>query len=89
MSWRWTSRGSVSHASSGRAWVVSRKLAPSAAHLPVDRFVEPHVFAQWRREALAMGFAAAAAGTFVRSSYHAAELFDEISCLRGAAVPAT
>ena len=40
-------------------------------HLPVLRFVTPERFAQFEREALAMGFKHAACGPMVRSSYHA------------------
>ena len=50
---------------------VGQYLQPSAHHLPVTRFVHPDVFAMFEREADAMGFAHAAAGPMVRSSYHA------------------
>jgi lipoyl synthase len=39
--------------------------------LPVQRYVAPAVFAQFEREARAMGFAHAACAPMVRSSYHA------------------
>ena len=54
---------------------VGQYLAPSPRHLPVARYVEPGQFDAWREEGLAMGFAAVAAGPFVRSSYRAEELF--------------
>lgn len=54
---------------------VGQYLAPSPQHLPVARYVEPGQFDAWREEGLAMGFAAVAAGPFVRSSYRAEELF--------------
>jgi lipoic acid synthetase len=41
----------------------------------VTRFVPPEEFAQWRQEAIEMGFSGVAAGPFVRSSYHAKEMF--------------
>jgi len=50
---------------------LGQYLAPSAEHLPVGRFVRPEAFAAWQAEAKAMGFAAVAAGPFVRSSYGA------------------
>ena len=50
---------------------IGQYLAPSASHARVERFVEPERFAEWEREARAMGFCAAAAGPFVRSSYRA------------------
>ena len=57
---------------------IGQYLAPSAKHLPVVRFVEPAEFAAWEAEARAMGFAAVASGPFVRSSYHADNLFNNI-----------
>jgi lipoic acid synthetase len=56
---------------------IGQYLSPSSAHLPVARFVEPDEFAAWQREARAMGFAAVAAGPFVRSSYQAEKVFLE------------
>jgi lipoic acid synthetase len=53
---------------------IGQYLAPSARHEPVAEFVTPERFEQWRREALAMGFAAVAAGPLVRSSYRAGEM---------------
>jgi lipoic acid synthetase len=54
---------------------LGQYLAPSRLHLPVARFVEPAEFAAWEAEARAMGFAAVAAGPFVRSSYQAENVF--------------
>jgi len=56
---------------------IGQYLAPSPAHVPVERFVEPSEFAAWEDEARAIGFAAVAAGPFVRSSYRAARVFQE------------
>ena len=50
---------------------VGQYLAPSAHHLPVERYVHPDTFAMFEREAAAMGFRHAAIGPMVRSSYHA------------------
>jgi lipoic acid synthetase len=50
---------------------IGQYLQPSAHHLPVTRYVHPDVFAMFEREAKAMGFAHAAVGPMVRSSYHA------------------
>ena len=58
-----------------RLLTLGQYLQPSAAHLPVARFVTPQEFKQWRRDALAMGFTQVASGPFVRSSYHARELY--------------
>ena len=50
---------------------IGQYLQPSTAHLPVLRYVHPDTFAQFEREAYAMGFRHAAVGALVRSSYHA------------------
>ena len=50
---------------------IGQYLAPSAHHLPVERYVHPATFAMFEREAAAMGFKHAAIGPMVRSSYHA------------------
>jgi lipoic acid synthetase len=50
---------------------IGQYLAPSADHLPVERYVHPDTFAKFEREASAMGFRHAAVGPMVRSSYHA------------------
>jgi lipoic acid synthetase len=50
---------------------IGQYLAPSDHHLPVLRYVPPATFEMFEREALAMGFAHAASGPLVRSSYHA------------------
>ena len=50
---------------------IGQYLQPSAHHLPVLRYVEPAVFDGYARTAQALGFAHAACGPLVRSSYHA------------------
>jgi lipoic acid synthetase len=50
---------------------IGQYLQPSAHHLPVLRYVEPAVFDDYKRIADALGFAHAACGPLVRSSYHA------------------
>jgi lipoic acid synthetase len=50
---------------------IGQYLAPSTAHLPVRRYVHPDVFDLYRLRAAEMGFAHAAVGPLVRSSYHA------------------
>jgi lipoic acid synthetase len=54
---------------------VGQYLAPSPRHHPVVRFIPPEEFDEIRDQALALGFAAVAAGPFARSSYHAEDLF--------------
>ena len=50
---------------------IGQYLAPSRDHIPVDRFVHPEKFQEYRGKALAMGFKAVASGPLVRSSYKA------------------
>jgi lipoic acid synthetase len=50
---------------------IGQYLQPSPHHLPVTRYVEPAVFEEFARRAQEMGFAHAACGPLVRSSYHA------------------
>jgi lipoic acid synthetase len=50
---------------------IGQYLQPSPHHLPVERYVEPTVFAGFEREAASLGFKHAAVGALVRSSYHA------------------
>ena len=50
---------------------LGQYLAPSSHHLPVRRYVHPDTFRLFEAQARAMGFAHAAVGALVRSSYHA------------------
>ena len=50
---------------------VGQYLQPSAHHLPVLRYAEPAIFEEFARRAAELGFAHAACGPMVRSSYHA------------------
>jgi lipoic acid synthetase len=50
---------------------LGQYLRPSAAELPVVRYVPPEEFVEVGEEARAMGFAYVEAGPLVRSSYHA------------------
>jgi len=50
---------------------VGQYLQPSRSHLPVSRYVHPDEFRMFGEEAAKMGFANAACGPMVRSSYHA------------------
>ncbi len=50
---------------------LGQYLAPSGHHLPVRRYVHPDTFRMFEAEAVSMGFAHAAVGAMVRSSYHA------------------
>ena len=50
---------------------IGQYLQPSPHHLPVERYVEPGVFEQYKKHVEILGFRHAAIGALVRSSYHA------------------
>ena len=52
---------------------IGQYLQPTAEHLPVDRYVTPETFADFKRFALGLGFSHCESGPLVRSSYHAHE----------------
>ncbi len=56
---------------------VTQYLRPSQRHHPVERWVPPEEFAQWREAALDLGFAGVMSGPLVRSSYRAGRLYRE------------
>lgn len=51
---------------------LGQYLRPSSRHLPVERYVPPEEFSEYRETGLTMGFSHIEAGPLVRSSYHAA-----------------
>ena len=55
---------------------IGQYLAPSSLHHPVYRYIHPDEFAKWEASAYKAGFKAVASGPFVRSSYHASEMFN-------------
>ncbi len=58
-----------------RYLTIGQYLQPTTDHLPVRRYVTPEEFEQLGDMARAMGFEAVASGPFVRSSYHAREMY--------------
>lgn len=52
---------------------IGQYLAPSNAHLPVERYVSPEEFAHYRDFGLALGVRQVASAPMVRSSFHAEE----------------
>jgi lipoic acid synthetase len=62
-------------------------LQPTGFHLPVDRWVHPDEFAEWKRVGEEMGIAHVEAGPLVRSSYHAGKQLRR-AVHAGAAAPA-
>jgi lipoic acid synthetase len=62
-----------------RILTLGQYLQPSKDHLPVERFIPPEEFEAWRKKAITIGFTEVASGPFVRSSYHAKELYQEMT----------
>jgi lipoic acid synthetase len=58
---------------------IGQYLQPTTDHLPIERYVPPEEFESWKKRALEMGFKEVASGPFVRSSYHAKDLFERIN----------
>lgn len=54
---------------------LGQYLQPSPRHLPVERYVTPEEFEEFKRWGEKVGFAFVASGPLVRSSYRAGELF--------------
>jgi len=50
---------------------LGQYLQPTAEHLPIERYVHPDEFAEYKRAGEKMGFKHVEAGPLVRSSYHA------------------
>jgi lipoic acid synthetase len=61
-----------------RILTLGQYLQPSKYHLTVERYIPPGEFKAWRKKALKMGFLEVASGPFVRSSYHAQDLFRKV-----------
>jgi len=58
---------------------IGQYLPPSRDHRPPERYVTPEEFAAFRAAGEKLGLSRVLAGPFVRSSYHAGEITDEIS----------
>jgi lipoyl synthase len=56
---------------------IGQYLQPTPEHAPIARFYEPAEFDELARAAEELGFSGVASGPFVRSSYNAAEVFDQ------------
>jgi len=56
---------------------LGQYLCPSDRHVPVAEYIPPDVFEKYETLAAEMGFAAVAAGPFVRSSYMAKEHYEK------------
>ncbi|MBD3316501.1 MAG: lipoyl synthase [Chitinivibrionales bacterium] len=60
-----------------RVLTIGQYLQPARSAFPVRRYVTPDQFSAFEREGKALGFDTVVAGPFVRSSYRAAEVFDD------------
>ncbi len=58
---------------------IGQYLPPSREHLPLKKYIEPDYFKQLADQIRPMGFKEVFAGPYVRSSYHAGEVFDAAS----------
>ena len=57
---------------------IGQYLAPSKKHYPVQEYIHPDIFEEYRWIALKKGFTHVASGPFVRSSYHAQKALDKM-----------
>lgn len=57
---------------------IGQYLQPKVEKLPVSEFVTPEAFALYARAGKALGFRKVFSGPFVRSSYHAKEVFEHV-----------
>lgn len=67
---------------------IGQYLSPTRRHAPIDRFVTPDEFADYKRIAEAKGFLLVASTPLTRSSYHADDDFAELRAKREAKLAA-
>ena len=66
---------------------ITQYLRPSPRHLPVDRWVKPQEFVEFKEEAERIGFLGVLAGPLVRSSYRAGRLWAQSMLSKGRDIP--
>ncbi|MBS3905543.1 MAG: lipoyl synthase [Syntrophaceae bacterium] len=54
---------------------IGQYLHPRSDRLPVERYIPPEEFEEYQKIGTKMGFKAVASGPFVRSSFHASEMY--------------
>ena len=64
---------------------LGQYLRPTEKHLPIDRYVGPEEFAEWKTTGEELGFLHVESGPLVRSSYHAREQVEELRARAGIA----
>jgi lipoic acid synthetase len=57
---------------------IGQYLQPRPDRLPVVRYIPPEEFEKYKEIGLEMGFRSVASGPFVRSSFHASQMFENI-----------
>ena len=67
---------------------ITQYLRPSSRHHPVDRWVRPEEFVEFKEEAESIGFLGVLAGPLVRSSYRAGRLWAKSMSAKGWEIPA-
>ena len=61
---------------------IGQYLQPSVKHYPLDRYVHPDEFSEFKKIALSKGFLIVSSSPLTRSSYHADEDFSIMKKLR-------
>ena len=64
---------------------LGQYLRPTEKHLPIDRYVGPEEFDEWKRLGEELGFLHVESGPLVRSSYHAREQIEQLRARAGIA----
>ena len=64
---------------------LGQYLRPSVRHRPIDRYVTPDEFSEWKEYGEMLGFEHVESGPLVRSSYHAREQLESLKLRAGAA----
>jgi lipoic acid synthetase len=58
---------------------IGQYLQPTKSHLPVERFVHPDEFAEYKKFGMSIGYKHVESGPLVRSSYHAEEQVQQMA----------
>jgi lipoic acid synthetase len=61
---------------------LGQYLRPSSEHIPMERYITPAEFAEYRRMGLEQGFHVVVANPLVRSSYYAREAYQEAIAIK-------
>jgi lipoic acid synthetase len=60
---------------------IGQYLQPTKSHLPVERFVHPDEFAEYKKFGMSIGYKHVESGPLVRSSYHAEEQVQQMAII--------